>query len=214
MAEGFIWDLLLPLSMCHLSCCSSPPSSPSSWHPSSRNMTSSWLMDIDVSPPSHLPSSDRHASQGLLPFPGNIVNGAHEVAHVDLTSFHASTNLSRAGLRELCAFCLAKTGNKTMLTDQLKDFSADWQGWDGGVMKSTKGPGKKTSMKKQSTLCCELLFSAATAAGMGLTTVAYGREMPEEFCDGDEVRAFGTGTEEHWRAWRHIEACFLPDAQN
>ncbi|KAH8985490.1 hypothetical protein EDB86DRAFT_3083472 [Lactarius hatsudake] len=44
--------------------------------------------------------------------------------------------------------------------------------------------------------------------------VTYGREMPEEFCDGDEVRAFGAGTEEHWRAWRHIEASFLPDSQN
>ncbi|KAH8977748.1 hypothetical protein EDB86DRAFT_3091503 [Lactarius hatsudake] len=44
-------------------------------------------------------------------------------------------------------------------------------------------------------------------------SVAYGREMPEEFCNGDEVRAFGAGTEEHWRAWRHIEASFLPDAQ-
>ncbi|KAH8980439.1 hypothetical protein EDB86DRAFT_2835330 [Lactarius hatsudake] len=45
-------------------------------------------------------------------------------------------------------------------------------------------------------------------------SVAFGREMPEEFCDGDEVRAFGAGTEEHWRVWRHIEASFLPDAQN
>ncbi|KAH8981519.1 hypothetical protein EDB86DRAFT_2834839 [Lactarius hatsudake] len=44
--------------------------------------------------------------------------------------------------------------------------------------------------------------------------VAYGREMPEEFCDEDEVRMFSAGTEEHWRAWRHIEASFLPDSQN
>ncbi|KAH8997084.1 hypothetical protein EDB86DRAFT_2828856 [Lactarius hatsudake] len=138
------------------------------------------LMDVDASPPSHSLSSDGHASQGLLPFPGNVVNGAHEVAHVDLT------NLSRAGLRELCnAFRLAKTGNKTTLTDRLKDFSADRQGWDGllagarkkhrgprggGVTKSTKGPGKKASTKKRLTLRRELLFSAATAAGMGSTT--------------------------------------------
>ncbi|KAH8981836.1 hypothetical protein EDB86DRAFT_2834703 [Lactarius hatsudake] len=138
------------------------------------------LMDVNVSPPSHSPLSDGHASQGLLPFPGNVVNGVHEVAHVDLT------NLSRAGLRELCdAFRLAKTRNKTMLTDRLKDFSADRQGWDGllagackkhcgprggGVTKSTKGPGKKASTKKWLTLRRELLFSAATAASMGSTT--------------------------------------------
>ncbi|KAH9164833.1 hypothetical protein EDB89DRAFT_2067853 [Lactarius sanguifluus] len=131
-------------------------------------------MDVDASP-----SSDGHASQGLLPFPGNVVNGAHEVAHHDLT------NLSRAGLRELCdTFRLAKTGNKTTLTDRLKNFSADRQGWDGllagarkkhrgprdgGVTKSTKGPGKKASTKKRSTLRRELLFSAA-AAGTGSTT--------------------------------------------
>ncbi|KAH8985967.1 hypothetical protein EDB86DRAFT_2832882 [Lactarius hatsudake] len=138
------------------------------------------LMDVDVSPPSHSLSSDRHTSQGLLPFLGNVVNGAHEVAHVDLT------NLSHVGLWELCdAFHLMKTSNKTMLTDQLKDFSADRQGWDSllagarkkhcgprdsGVTKSTKGLGKKVSMKKQSMLCCELLFSTATAASMGSTT--------------------------------------------
>ncbi|KAH9003273.1 hypothetical protein EDB86DRAFT_2826459 [Lactarius hatsudake] len=131
------------------------------------------LMDVDASLPSHSPSSDGHASQGLLPFPGNVVNGAHEVAHVDLT------NLSCAGLQELCdAFRLAKTGNKTTLTDQLKDFSADRQGWDGSTVdlevvasrRALKGPGKKASTKKWSTLRHELLFSAATAAGMGSTT--------------------------------------------
>ncbi|KAH9160043.1 hypothetical protein EDB89DRAFT_1915246 [Lactarius sanguifluus] len=132
------------------------------------------LMDIDVSP-----SSDGHASQGLLPFPGNIVNGAHEVAH------HNLTNLSCTGLWELCnTFRLAKTGNKTTLTDWLKNFSADRQGWDdllagtrkkhrgpqdGGVTKSTKGLGKKASTKKWLTLRHELLFSAA-AASTGSTT--------------------------------------------
>ncbi|KAH9020930.1 hypothetical protein EDB85DRAFT_2001884 [Lactarius pseudohatsudake] len=142
-------------------------------------------VDVDASPPSHSApssssssSSDGHASQGL-PFPGEVVNGAHEVAHHDIT------NLSRAGLRELCdAFRLAKTGNKTTLKDRLKNFSADRQGWDGllpgarkkhrgprdgGVTKSTKGPGKKASAKR-STLRRELLFSAAAAAGMGSTT--------------------------------------------
>ncbi|KAH9160209.1 hypothetical protein EDB89DRAFT_2168576 [Lactarius sanguifluus] len=134
-------------------------------------------MDVDASPPSHSPSSDGHASQGL-PFPGEVVNGAHEVAH------HNLTNLTRAGLRELCdAFRLAKTGNKTTLTDRLKNFSADRKGWDGllpgarkkhrgprdgGVMKSTKSPGKRASTKR-STLRRELLFSAASD-GVGSTT--------------------------------------------
>ncbi|KAH9023513.1 hypothetical protein EDB84DRAFT_1564685 [Lactarius hengduanensis] len=135
-------------------------------------------VDVDASPPSHSPSSlDGHASHGL-PFPGEVVNGAHAVAHHDIT------NLSRAGLRELCdAFRLAKTGNKTTLTDRLKKFSADRKGWDGllpgarkkhrgprdgGVTKSTKGPGKRASTKR-STLRRELLFSAA-ADGMGSTT--------------------------------------------
>ncbi|KAH9026088.1 hypothetical protein EDB84DRAFT_1611451 [Lactarius hengduanensis] len=83
-------------------------------------------MDVDASPPSHSPSSsDGHASQGL-PFPGEVVNGAHAVAHHDIT------NLSRTGLRELCdGFRLTKTGNKTTLTDRLKNFSVDRQGWDG-----------------------------------------------------------------------------------
>ncbi|KAH9039145.1 hypothetical protein EDB85DRAFT_1887614 [Lactarius pseudohatsudake] len=107
----------------------------------------------------------------LLLLTWNIVNGTHKVAH------HNLTNLSHVGLQELCnAFCLTKTGNKMTLTDWLKNFSADQQGWDsllagahkkhcgpqdGGVTKSMKGLGKKASTK-WSMLRCKLLFSAAT----------------------------------------------------
>ncbi|KAH9163236.1 hypothetical protein EDB89DRAFT_2234323 [Lactarius sanguifluus] len=107
-------------------------------------------MDVDASPPFHSLSLDGHASQGL-PFPGEVVNGTHEVVHYDLT------NLPRAGLRDLCdAFRLGKTGNKT---DRLNKLSADRKGWDGllagtrkkhrdgGVTKNTKGPGKRASTK-------------------------------------------------------------------
>ncbi|KAH8977119.1 hypothetical protein EDB86DRAFT_2838378 [Lactarius hatsudake] len=102
------------------------------------------LMDVNASLPLHSPSSDRHTSQGLLPFLGNIVNSAHEVVHLDLT------NLSHTGLWELCnAFCLVKTGNKTTLTDQLKNFSADQQGWDGWwCHKEHKGPREEGEHEK------------------------------------------------------------------
>ncbi|KAH9167252.1 hypothetical protein EDB89DRAFT_1910168 [Lactarius sanguifluus] len=39
--------------------------------------------------------------------------------------------------------------------------------------------------------------------------VAFTPEMPEEFLQGDEVRVFGAMTQEHWEAWRHIEAMIL-----
>jgi hypothetical protein len=32
--------------------------------------------------------------------------------------------------------------------------------------------------------------------------------MPEEFLEEDDVRAFGSMTQEHYDAWRHIEASF------
>ncbi|KAH9040622.1 hypothetical protein EDB85DRAFT_1886735 [Lactarius pseudohatsudake] len=154
-------------------------------------------MDIDVSVPLHsLPSlSDGHTLQGLLPFLGEVVNGAHEVALHDLT------NLSCVGLRELCnAFCLVKTGNKTTLKDRLKNFSADWQGWDsllpgackkhcgpqdGGVMKSTKGPGKRASVK-WSTLRRELLFSGAPNGMGSMTRPCLPTERSKDMCTDKE----------------------------
>ncbi|KAH9054598.1 hypothetical protein EDB83DRAFT_2316348 [Lactarius deliciosus] len=39
-------------------------------------------------------------------------------------------------------------------------------------------------------------------------TVAFVPEMPEEFLQEDDVRAFGSMTQEHYDAWRHIEASF------
>ncbi|KAH9011981.1 hypothetical protein EDB83DRAFT_2530140 [Lactarius deliciosus] len=38
--------------------------------------------------------------------------------------------------------------------------------------------------------------------------VAFVPEMPEEFLEEDDVRAFGSMTQEHYDAWRHIEASF------
>ncbi|KAH9164756.1 hypothetical protein EDB89DRAFT_1911941 [Lactarius sanguifluus] len=38
--------------------------------------------------------------------------------------------------------------------------------------------------------------------------VAFTPEMPEEFLQEDDVHAFGAMTQEHWEAWRHIEASF------
>ncbi|KAH9011182.1 hypothetical protein EDB83DRAFT_2530416 [Lactarius deliciosus] len=40
-------------------------------------------------------------------------------------------------------------------------------------------------------------------------TVTFVPEMPEEFLEEDDVRAFGSMTQEHYDAWRHIEASFL-----
>ncbi|KAH9170270.1 hypothetical protein EDB89DRAFT_2230709 [Lactarius sanguifluus] len=129
-------------------------------------------MDVDASPPFHSLSSDGHASQGL-PFPGEVVNGTHEVVHYDLT------NLPRTGLCDLCGtFCLGKTDNKA---DRLNKFSADRKGWDGflactrkkhrdgSITKNAKGPGKRASTKL-STQHRELLFSTG-ADGMGSTTL-------------------------------------------
>ncbi|KAH9026656.1 hypothetical protein EDB84DRAFT_1563675 [Lactarius hengduanensis] len=123
------------------------------------------------------PTGSPHGDEPMdgLPFPGDVVDGVHEVVHYDLT------NLSRTGLRDLCdAFRLGKTGNKTTLTDRLKKFSADQKGWDsllpgarikhrgprdGGVTK--KGPKKKAATKL-SMQRRELLFNAG--GGMGSTT--------------------------------------------
>ncbi|KAH9043623.1 hypothetical protein EDB85DRAFT_1911398 [Lactarius pseudohatsudake] len=155
-------------------------------------------MDVDASPPSHSPSSsDGHASQGL-PFPGEVVNGAHAVAHHDIT------NLSRASLRELCdGFRLAKTGNKMTLTDRLKNFSADRKGWDGllpgarkkhrgprdgGVTKSTKGLGKKASTKR-STLRRELLFSGGGGGMDSMTQPCLPTERSKDMRTEEEKAA-------------------------
>ncbi|KAH8998724.1 hypothetical protein EDB83DRAFT_2534075 [Lactarius deliciosus] len=39
--------------------------------------------------------------------------------------------------------------------------------------------------------------------------VAFVPEMPEGFLQEDDTRAFGAMTQEHYEAWRHIEASFL-----
>ncbi|KAI9463585.1 hypothetical protein BJY52DRAFT_1252407 [Lactarius psammicola] len=115
------------------------------------------------------------ARQGL-PFPGELVDGVHEVVH------HNINDLSRAGLHDLCnAFHLAKTGNKATLTERLEKFSADRKGWDSllpsarnkhhglrgsNITKNMRGTLKKKASVKQSVLQHELLFSA-TANGTG-----------------------------------------------
>ncbi|KAH9048643.1 hypothetical protein EDB83DRAFT_2317391 [Lactarius deliciosus] len=39
-------------------------------------------------------------------------------------------------------------------------------------------------------------------------SVAFVPEMPEEFLEEDDIRAFGSMTQEHYDAWRHIKASF------
>ncbi|KAN0135135.1 hypothetical protein V8E53_007026, partial [Lactarius tabidus] len=75
-------------------------------------------LDVDAAPP-HPPSSSSVSE--VLPFPGRLVDGVHEVKYREI-----GTHLTKQELVGLCeTYHLTRTGNKDTLIKKLKAFSAD-----------------------------------------------------------------------------------------
>ncbi|KAN0127741.1 hypothetical protein V8E53_014461 [Lactarius tabidus] len=147
-------------------------------------------LDVDAAPP-HPPSSS--SASEVLPFPGRLVDGVHEVKYREI-----GTHLTKQELVGLCeTYHLTRTGNKDTLIKKLKAFSADQKGWNSlgpGARNKHRGPrvggitkGAKKGTTKLSTLRRELLFGS-TIDGTGSTSgPCHPDERPDPRTDAERA---------------------------